>query len=57
MPNPALLADEDFIEDCRMSTIPDELLELDRCIGCGHLAKLSGGYCAGCADPIDEEES
>lgn len=57
MPNPALLADEDFREDCRMSTIPDYLLVLSRCADCGRLAKLSGGLCANCADPIDEEES
>ena len=48
--------DEDFIEDCRMSAVPDHLLELGCCIGCKHLAKLSGGYCGDCADPILDKE-
>ncbi len=28
-PNPALLMDEDFIEDCRQSALPDEAFEPD----------------------------
>jgi len=51
-----LLLDEDFIEDCRQSALPDEVLELGRCPDCGRLAKLSGGYCADCAEPIADEE-
>ncbi|MEN6560893.1 MAG: hypothetical protein ABFD52_08980 [Acidobacteriota bacterium] len=48
--------DEDFIEDCRMAEIPDDILELGRCCGCGHLAELNGGYCADCAEPIKEDD-
>ncbi len=51
-----LLLDEDFIEDCRQSALPDEVSELGRCPDCGRLAKLSGGYCADCAEPIKEDD-
>ncbi len=56
MSHQQLLFDEDFREDCRMSTVPDHLLMLGQCADCGHLAKLSGGLCANCADPLPEEE-
>jgi predicted amidophosphoribosyltransferase len=52
----ALRFDEDFIEDCRQSTIPDDVLELGRCYHCQHIAKLSGGLCSDCADPLPDDE-
>lgn len=52
----SLRFDEDFIEDCKQSTVPDVLLELGRCYHCNRLAKLSGGLCADCADPLPEDE-
>lgn len=53
---PSLFADDSFREDCRLSTVPAELLELGYCYHCHHIAKLSGGLCSDCADPIKEDD-
>jgi hypothetical protein len=39
-----------------MSAVPDHLLELGHCYDCHHLAKLSGGLCEECADPLPDED-